>query len=61
MKSDKTRVGTQRGSSGFISTVREREGVWLRLARALVPVPELPGLVVRGGVLGRAVIPRAVA
>lgn len=50
MKSDKTRVGTQRGLSGFISTVRQREGTWLRLARAPVAVPELPELVVRGGV-----------
>lgn len=38
MKSDKTRAGTQ------------REGMWLRLARAPVTVPELPGPVVRGGV-----------
>jgi len=35
--------------------------MWLRLAGVLVPMPELPGLVVRGGDLGRAVIPRAVA
>lgn len=50
MKSDKTQAGTQRGSPGFISTVRQREGMWLRLARAPVTVPELPGPVVRGGV-----------
>lgn len=54
MKSDKTRGGVWRGSEGLSPVAGRQKACGLRLAQALVAMPEWLGPAARGGVLGRA-------